>query len=60
MANRLAGGDLPGLLAQLRGEGLSWDDIGRRLHVDHGVEVSAETLRRWAADLGIEPKEAVA
>lgn len=53
MANRLADGKLPELLAQLRAEGLSWDDIGRKLHGELGIEVTAETLRKWSELLGI-------
>lgn len=53
MANRLAGGDLPGRLASWRAEGLSWDDISRKLYVECGADVVSETLRRWANQLGI-------
>ena len=53
MANRLADGNLPRLLAEHRAEGTSWDDITRQLHTTYGIEVTAETLRRWAEQLGI-------
>jgi len=50
MADRLLGGQLGARLTELRAEGLSWEDIAKRLHVD-GVEVSGETLRAWGATL---------
>lgn len=53
MANRLAGGNLPELLAERRSLGLSWDDIVRQLYTEFGVEVTSETLRQWAEKLGI-------
>jgi transposase-like protein len=62
MANRLAGGNLPELLARLRANGQSWEDISRELY-EIGVEVSSETLRKWSEQLGIPAKpdtEAVA
>lgn len=53
MANRLADGKLPDLLAERRTAGQSWDDISRQLYGELGIEVSAETLRKWADLLGI-------
>lgn len=53
MANRLAGGNLPELLTQYRAAGLSWDDISRQLYGEKGIEVTAETLRKWSEQLGI-------
>lgn len=63
MANRLAGGRLPDLLRDYRADGLSWDDISRRMYGDFGIEAAAETLRQWAEQLNIpapptEPKAA--
>lgn len=46
MANRLADGKLPELLAERRTAGRTWDDISRELY-GLGIEVTAETLRRW-------------
>ncbi len=48
MANRLASGQLPELLATHRAAGLSWDDISRQLYSEVGVAVTAETLRKWS------------
>jgi len=59
MANRLAGGNLPELLAERRAAGQSWDDISRQLYSEVGIEVSAETLRKWG-DLLAASDEAVA
>lgn len=53
MANRLAGGKLPELLAEYRSAGRSWDDISRQLCGEMGIEVTSETLRQWAEQLGI-------
>ncbi len=59
MANRLADGKLPELLAERRSAGQSWDDISRALYSEIGIEVSSETLRRWS-DLLTADSEAVA
>ena len=55
-ANATVGGDLPGLLTQLRGDGHSYHQIAAILFADHGVMVSHQTLRNWAADLGTDEK----
>lgn len=49
MADRLAGGNLASLLAQFEAEGLAWEQVAKRLYVAHGIEVTGETLRKWAA-----------
>lgn len=59
MANRLANGQLPEMLATRRAAGLSWEDISRQLHSEMGIEVSSETLRKWS-DLLTTDAEAVA
>lgn len=57
MADRLAAGTLADHLKALRADGLSWDMVAMRLFADHGVEVSAETLRQWGDELAIpDPK----
>jgi hypothetical protein len=55
MADRLCGGDLAARLAKCRADGLSWDDVSRRLYAESGVEASRDTIRSWARQLGIEP-----
>lgn len=58
MADRLAGGSLPAKIRALRDDGLSWEAVAGRLYADHGIEVTAQTLRTWGRDLGF--SEAVA
>lgn len=55
MADRLAGGNLADRLTELRGEDRSFEQIARDLHNEFGVEVTAETVRKWSRQLGIEP-----
>lgn len=31
----------------------SWEEVARRLLLTYGIPLSGQTLRRWAADLGI-------
>ncbi len=50
MANRLLDGRLDELIAEYRAAELSWEEISRKLYEAGGVEVSAETLRKWARD----------
>jgi hypothetical protein len=59
MANRLADGKLPELLTERRAAGQSWDDISREIYA-LGIEVTAETLRRWFELLTTTDTEAVA
>ncbi len=54
MANRLAGGTLAVTMADLRGDGLSYATVSRELYVRHGIEATAETVRSWCDQLGIE------
>lgn len=57
MADRLMGGTLEAELRRYRGAGVPFEAIAR-LFRDHGVEVSGETLRRWAKQLGVDNGEA--
>lgn len=59
MADRLAGGQLADLMASYRTDGMSWDDIARKLY-GLGVEANGETLRLWAKTLGITDESAAA
>lgn len=60
MADRLAGGKLAEALARLKAEDRSYEDIGRQLYADHGIEVSRPTLAKWCSELGIEDKAGAA
>ncbi|MCU4183992.1 hypothetical protein K6U06_06445 [Acidiferrimicrobium sp. IK] len=48
--DRLVGGDLAERLARWRDEGLSFDAMAIRLHDEHQVDVTGETIRRWVRD----------
>lgn len=56
LVDRILGGTLTEYLSGLRGEGLSYEAIARRLDSDHDVTVSAEQVRRWCS----EPSEGAA
>lgn len=47
MADRLADGKLGDILTAGRMDGLSYDDIARRLFADHGIEVTRQTIANW-------------
>jgi len=47
LADRIAGGNLAEQLTTWRAEGLSLIAISFRLHDEHSVDVSHETIRRW-------------
>lgn len=47
MANRLAGGDLDGIVETRRTGGQKWERISRDLLTEFGVEVSCVTLAAW-------------
>lgn len=53
LAERLIPGGVAPYLRELRSEGLSWDVIARRVENDHGITVTAETIRGWARRLDI-------
>jgi hypothetical protein len=54
------GGRLEETLRSLYAETGTWEGVSRRLFADHGKEVSGQTLRLWAVQLGIEPKRTAA
>lgn len=58
MADRLAGGNLAETIRDLRSEGLSADDISRRLFAELGVEVTGRTIGRWLPTIMESPKDA--
>lgn len=47
MADRLSGGRLADILSDFVTEGMAWERMAKQLYVDHGVEVTGETLRKW-------------
>lgn len=46
-------GHLEEMMRQLYVECGTWEAVARRLLVDHGKQVTGQTLRRWAEELGI-------
>lgn len=55
MSNEAVGGRLAERLTELRDEGLSWRQIAQKLHAEHGLVATDETLRKWAQQ--IEPAD---
>lgn len=55
MADRLLDGRLDEVVTTLRQQGMSWSGISKHLLVEHGVDVTDQTLRNW---YGEEPTEA--
>jgi hypothetical protein len=53
MADRLLEGQLELRLRSLYTESGSWEEVSRRLLVEHAIQVSGQTLRQWAKRLGI-------
>jgi hypothetical protein len=53
LVERIVGGDLAGLLAAWRAEGLTLDQMAVRMRTQHDVAVTRETLRRWCHELGV-------
>lgn len=47
MADRLLDGKLIELLREQREQGLSFDEISRRLFAEHEIEFTGQTLRNW-------------
>lgn len=53
MADQLAQGRLESIMEALYSETGSWEEVSRRLHSEHSIAISGQTLRRWAERLGI-------
>jgi hypothetical protein len=49
MADRMADGDLETILRRLRSEGVTHESIAHLLFADHGIEVTAQTVRNWCS-----------
>lgn len=54
MADQLAGGNLAGILRQMRSERKSLTRIARELHALHGIDVTPQTVGNWCDLLDIE------
>lgn len=53
LVDRLVPGGLEKCLVRWSAEGLSTDAMAVRLQVDHGVDVTRETVRRWLHHYGV-------
>lgn len=54
MAEALAGNDLPAVLADFRTvRQWSFTRIARELYSQHGIDVTAQTVKNWCDTLGI-------
>lgn len=51
MADRLAGGELEQVLADMRAQGFSYDEISRRLYANYGIEVTRQTVANWLTSM---------
>ncbi|MHB8490587.1 MAG: hypothetical protein ACYDA6_00010 [Solirubrobacteraceae bacterium] len=49
--DRILDGQLGEVLASLRAEGLTFDQISQRLDAEYEVPVTRETVRRWLQQL---------
>ena len=58
--NKLANGQLFERITELRQDGMSWNRIALMVGRFTGVELTGVTVRNWADELGIEPREPVA
>ena len=47
MADRLTGGELDTIVADLLTDDQSWSAISRTLKTEHGVDVTRVTLAKW-------------
>lgn len=56
LVDRILGGRTSQILQRYRDEGLSNEAIARRLVLDHDIDVTAETVRKWCAELDVTAK----
>lgn len=53
MADHLAGGRLLELLTEKAANEVPWEVVSRQLYADFHIDVTGQTLRRWAVILGL-------
>ena len=53
MADHLAEGRLLDVLREKAAAGVPWEVVSRQLYADFRIDVTGQTLRRWADQLGI-------
>jgi len=58
MADHLAGGKLAEVLGAKFDAGVPWEVVSRHLFAEFGIDVTGQTLRRWALVLGLTDAEA--
>ncbi len=52
LVDRVLDGNLEAMLGKWRADGTSYRQIAKSLLVDHNIDVSDETIRRWVIGLG--------
>jgi hypothetical protein len=60
LVDRAVGGDLAGRLGAWRDEGLTYEQISRKLHAEHGIDVASTTVYRWCIEQGVATTEPAA
>ena len=58
LLDRLLEGTLDDRLREWRSEGLSLNGITKRLHREHDIDVSTDTVRRWLMEIDRQAKAA--
>lgn len=53
LVDRILGGELEQVLRAYRSDGLSYEQISKRIDTDHAIDVTAETVRNWCRKLDI-------
>lgn len=51
--DRILDGKLTTILTAWKAEGLSNEAVARRLHAEHDIDVTAETVRKWCIELEV-------
>ena len=51
MAERLAKGDLLAILRQMKADGDTFVTMSKRLYAEHDIDVSAQTVANWWAQI---------
>lgn len=54
LVDRILEGRLAEVLADWRETGVSYAGIAARMYAEHGIEVGAETIRKWCDELDID------
>lgn len=50
LIDRILDGHLADLLRQWKAEDMTHEQIARKLYIEHGIDVTGETVRKWFRD----------